>query len=110
MKIGFPGFAVIIQICQGVSFNCFFLDEKMGYIHQNQVKTELVMKSKNYLYSSAWDYEGGKGIGCPEIGKRLSGQITITDPQLRGADCKSAPAALNNIAHIRRSQDLTTII
>jgi REP element-mobilizing transposase RayT len=39
-----------------------FLDEKMNYIHQNPVKAELVGNPEDYLYSSARDYAGEKGL------------------------------------------------
>ncbi len=38
------------------------IDEKINYIHQNPVKEGLVRKPEDYLYSSAWDYSGEKGI------------------------------------------------
>jgi len=40
----------------------FFGDEKINYIHQNPVKTELVIDSEDYLYRSACDYAGKKGL------------------------------------------------
>ena len=39
-----------------------FLDEKMNYIHNNPVKAELVANPEDYLYSSARDYSGEKGL------------------------------------------------
>ncbi|MFA5327167.1 MAG: hypothetical protein WC384_05200 [Prolixibacteraceae bacterium] len=39
-----------------------FLDEKMNYIHNNPVKAELVGRAEDYLYSSARDYAGEKGL------------------------------------------------
>ena len=39
-----------------------FLDEKMNYIHNNPVKAELVANPEDYLYSSARDYAGEKGL------------------------------------------------
>ncbi|MDP2889444.1 MAG: transposase [Bacteroidota bacterium] len=66
-----------------------FLEEKMNYIHNNPVKAELVGRPEDYLYSSARDYAGEKGL--VEI------VIRIADPQPKGADCKSAPAALINM-------------
>ena len=39
-----------------------FLDEKMNYIHNNPVKAELVVNPEDYLYSSARDYAGDKGL------------------------------------------------
>lgn len=40
----------------------YFLEEKMNYIHNNPVKAELVGRPENYLYSSARDYSGEKGL------------------------------------------------
>ena len=39
-----------------------FLDEKMNYIHSNPVRAEIVANSVDYLYSSARDYAGEKGL------------------------------------------------
>jgi len=39
-----------------------FLEEKMAYIHNNPVKGELVGNPEDYLYSSARDYAGEKGL------------------------------------------------
>ena len=39
-----------------------FLDEKMNYIHYNPVRAELLAKPEDYLYSSARDYAGEKGL------------------------------------------------
>ncbi len=39
-----------------------FLDEKMNYIHNNPVRAELVGRPEDYLYSSARDYAGEKGL------------------------------------------------
>jgi len=39
-----------------------FLEEKMAYIHNNPVKAELVANPEEYLYSSARDYAGEKGL------------------------------------------------
>ncbi len=36
--------------------------EKINYIHQNPVEAGLVFKSYEYVYSSAIDYAGGKGL------------------------------------------------
>lgn len=38
------------------------IDEKVNYIHQNPVEAGLVFKGQDYLYSSAADYAGEKGI------------------------------------------------
>jgi hypothetical protein len=39
-----------------------FLDEKMEYIHRNPVRAEIVSNPADYLYSSARDYSGEKGL------------------------------------------------
>lgn len=39
-----------------------FLRTKMNYIHENPVRAGLVRKASDYLYSSAANYEGKKGI------------------------------------------------
>ena len=39
-----------------------FLDQKMEYIHLNPVRAEIVKDSIDYLYSSASDYAGEKGL------------------------------------------------
>ncbi len=39
-----------------------FLEEKMNYIHNNPVNAELVANPEDYLYSSARDYSGEKGL------------------------------------------------
>jgi putative transposase len=39
-----------------------FLEEKMGYIHNNPVRAEIVAHPEDYLYSSAQDYSGIKGL------------------------------------------------
>jgi Transposase and inactivated derivatives len=39
-----------------------FLQTKLNYIHQNPVKAGLVEKASHYLYSSAANYEGKKGL------------------------------------------------
>lgn len=38
------------------------IDEKINYIHQNPVEEGLVFRAEDYLYSSAADYAGEKGI------------------------------------------------
>jgi hypothetical protein len=38
------------------------IDEKMNYIHQNPVKAGFVFRAEDYLYSSAVDYAGEKGV------------------------------------------------
>ncbi len=39
-----------------------FLKQKIDYIHQNPVKREIVAYAEDYLYSSAVDYAGRKGM------------------------------------------------
>jgi putative transposase len=39
-----------------------FLDQKLEYIHQNPVRAEIVTEPEDYLYSSARDYAGVKGL------------------------------------------------
>ena len=39
-----------------------FLKQKMNYIHENPVRAGWVRRPEDYLYSSAIDYAGGKGI------------------------------------------------
>ena len=39
-----------------------FLEQKLNYIHNNPVKAEIVAEPREYLYSSAIDYAGGKGF------------------------------------------------
>lgn len=36
--------------------------QKLNYIHNNPVKHEFVARPEDYLYSSATDYAGGKGL------------------------------------------------
>lgn len=38
------------------------IDEKIDYIHNNPVEEGLVFKAEDYLYSSAADYAGEKGL------------------------------------------------
>ena len=38
------------------------IDEKIDYVHNNPVKEGLVFRAEDYLYSSAADYAGEKGI------------------------------------------------
>lgn len=40
----------------------FDIDKVMDYIHNNPVKASFVAKAEDYLYSSAVDYSGGKGL------------------------------------------------
>ena len=38
------------------------IDQKINYIHQNPVEERLVFHPEDYMYSSAYDYAGGKGL------------------------------------------------
>lgn len=38
------------------------IDEKVNYIHNNPVEAGLVIKPEHYIYSSALDYAGEKGL------------------------------------------------
>ena len=38
------------------------IDEKISYIHNNPMKKGLVFRPEDYVYSSAIDYSGEKGI------------------------------------------------
>ena len=38
------------------------IDEKIDYIHQNPVEAGLVFRAEDYMYSSASDYAGEKGL------------------------------------------------
>ncbi len=38
------------------------IDQKIDYIHQNPVKALIVQKPEDYLFSSAGDYAGDKGL------------------------------------------------
>jgi REP element-mobilizing transposase RayT len=38
------------------------IDQKLNYIHQNPVEEGLVFKAEQYMYSSAVDYSGEKGL------------------------------------------------
>ncbi len=39
-----------------------FYQQKLNYVHQNPVRQEIVASPEEYLYSSARDYAGGKGL------------------------------------------------
>jgi len=39
-----------------------FIDQKINYIHENPVAAGIVDKAEDYLYSSARDYVGSKGL------------------------------------------------
>ena len=38
------------------------IDQRLDYLHKNPVKAGLVDEEVKYLYSSAIDYHGGKGL------------------------------------------------
>ena len=38
------------------------IDQRLDYIHNNPLKDGIVEKPEDYLYSSALDYAGGKGM------------------------------------------------
>lgn len=38
------------------------ISQKLHYIHQNPVEEGIVFKAEEYMYSSAYDYAGGKGM------------------------------------------------
>jgi hypothetical protein len=38
------------------------IEQKLEYIHQNPVEEGLVFRAEDYMYSSAVDYAGGKGL------------------------------------------------
>ncbi len=40
----------------------YLMDQKLEYIHLNPVKAGIVNEPEHYLYSSAVDYSGGKGL------------------------------------------------
>ena len=40
----------------------YFFEQKLNYIHNNPVKAEIVDNPEDYLYSSARDYAGEKGL------------------------------------------------
>jgi len=44
-----------------------FIDQKLDYIHNNPVTAEIVDEPHYYLYSSARDYAGIKGLLDVEI-------------------------------------------
>ena len=44
------------------SLNYCIANKEMNYIHNNPVKAELVGRAEDYLYSSARDYAGEKGL------------------------------------------------
>ncbi|SHE70040.1 REP element-mobilizing transposase RayT [Mariniphaga anaerophila] len=38
------------------------IDQKIDYVHKNPVEEGIVFRAEDYLYSSAADYAGGKGL------------------------------------------------
>ena len=44
-----------------------FLMQKLNYIHQNPVRAEIVARPEDYLYSSALNYAGEKGLLNVEV-------------------------------------------
>lgn len=38
------------------------INQKINYIHLNPVEEGLVFRPEDYMYSSAYDYAGGKGL------------------------------------------------
>lgn len=40
----------------------YFINQKLDYIHQNPVKSGLVFQEEHYVYSSAINYLGDKGL------------------------------------------------
>jgi REP element-mobilizing transposase RayT len=39
-----------------------FVDQKLNYIHQNPVSAGIVFEPQHYVYSSAMDYSGMRGL------------------------------------------------
>ena len=38
------------------------IDQRLEYLHNNPVKAQIVDEAEHYIYSSAIDYIGGKGM------------------------------------------------
>ena len=38
------------------------IDQRLDYLHNNPVASDRVQQPENYLYSSAMDYSGSKGL------------------------------------------------
>lgn len=38
------------------------IDQRLNYLHQNPVEAGMVFEPEHYVYSSAIDYAGGKGL------------------------------------------------
>jgi putative transposase len=45
-----------------LDFHSNMFEQKLNYLHENPVEAGLVKKASDYLYSSAIDYEEGKGL------------------------------------------------
>ncbi|MFN4147169.1 MAG: REP-associated tyrosine transposase [Runella sp.] len=45
----------------------YFIEQKLNYIHQNPVRQEIVEFPEDYIYSSARDYTGQKGLVKVEL-------------------------------------------
>ncbi len=45
-----------------LDFHSNMFEQKLNYLHENPVEAGLVKKTSDYLYSSAIDYEEGKGM------------------------------------------------
>lgn len=43
------------------------IDQRINYIHDNPIRTGIVGKQEDYLYSSARDYAGEKGLVCIQL-------------------------------------------
>ena len=41
---------------------CIVIDEKINYVHHNPVEEYYVFRAEDYMYSSAIDYAGEKGL------------------------------------------------
>lgn len=78
-----------------------FIEQKLNYIYNNPVEAGYVVKSEDYLYSSAIDYAGGKRT----VGRNHFGVERIINPLLRNPNCNSglAPASL---LHLQKRQDI----
>ena len=50
-----------------INLNDIDIVEKINYIHENPVKAGLVFESQQYVYSSAIDYSGKKGLVMIEL-------------------------------------------
>ena len=42
--------------------NNFMMDQKLRYVHENPVESGFVGEASEWIYSSASDYEGRKGL------------------------------------------------